>query len=221
MGWLSKLVRYDKKARNYLGLLQLACGLLWYRRWWRLTRQAKTEFWILRASNIAGGRVVDADNVYVRCTVPEKLVLREGDILICSRSGSRNLIGKNARIDSMSDGFTFGAFMTIMRGPNNNYLHQIFNSKLFEHQSGAFLTSTINQLTLGILNDMKVPFPPAEEQQSILRHSRKATKAADTIIDRSRRQIELVEEYRTRLIADVVTGKLDVRNSVPVIPQEG
>ncbi len=176
---------------------------------------------VLRASNIAGGRVVDADNVYVRCTVPEKLVLREGDILICSRSGSRNLIGKNARIDSMSDGFTFGAFMTIMRGPNNNYLHQIFNSKLFEHQSGAFLTSTINQLTLGILNDMKVPFPPAEEQQSILRHSRKATKAADTIIDRSRRQIELVEEYRTRLIADVVTGKLDVRNSVPVIPQEG
>ena len=46
LGWLSKcrslLVRYDKKARNYLGLLQLACGLLWYRRWWRLTAQAAT-----------------------------------------------------------------------------------------------------------------------------------------------------------------------------------
>jgi putative transposase len=38
--WLSKcraiLVRYDKKARNYLALLQLACALIWYRRWWRL-----------------------------------------------------------------------------------------------------------------------------------------------------------------------------------------
>ena len=46
LGWLSKcrslLVRYDKKARNYLGLLQLACGLLWYRRWWRLTAQTAT-----------------------------------------------------------------------------------------------------------------------------------------------------------------------------------
>ena len=35
LGWLSKcralLVRYDKKARNYLGLLQLACALLWFR----------------------------------------------------------------------------------------------------------------------------------------------------------------------------------------------
>ncbi len=39
--WLSKcralLVRYEKKARNYLGLLQLACVLLWYRRYHRLT----------------------------------------------------------------------------------------------------------------------------------------------------------------------------------------
>jgi len=36
IAWLSKcrgiLVRYEKKAENYLGLIQLACGLLWYRR---------------------------------------------------------------------------------------------------------------------------------------------------------------------------------------------
>ena len=40
LAWLSKcravLVRYDKKASNYLGLLQLACALLWFRRQWRL-----------------------------------------------------------------------------------------------------------------------------------------------------------------------------------------
>jgi putative transposase len=40
LAWLSKcralLVRYDKHAENYLGLLQLACGLLWYRRLHRL-----------------------------------------------------------------------------------------------------------------------------------------------------------------------------------------
>ena len=41
LGWLSKcraiLVRYDKKASNYLGLMQLACTLLWFRRQWRLS----------------------------------------------------------------------------------------------------------------------------------------------------------------------------------------
>lgn len=40
LGWLSKcraiLVRYDKKACNYLGFIKLACALLWYRRCWRL-----------------------------------------------------------------------------------------------------------------------------------------------------------------------------------------
>ena len=40
LGWLSKcraiLVRYDKRPSNYLGLLQLACALIWYRRQWSL-----------------------------------------------------------------------------------------------------------------------------------------------------------------------------------------
>ena len=40
LGWLSKcraiLVRYDKKSCNYLGLLKLACALLWFRRLERL-----------------------------------------------------------------------------------------------------------------------------------------------------------------------------------------
>lgn len=43
LAWLSKcraiLVRYDKYPSNYMGLLQLACALLWYRRYWRLTRK--------------------------------------------------------------------------------------------------------------------------------------------------------------------------------------
>ncbi len=41
LAWLSKcrglLVRYEKNAENYLGLLKLACGLLWFRRYLRLT----------------------------------------------------------------------------------------------------------------------------------------------------------------------------------------
>ena len=42
LSWLSKcrglLVRYEKKSKNFLAMLQLACGLLWYRRLYRLKR---------------------------------------------------------------------------------------------------------------------------------------------------------------------------------------
>jgi putative transposase len=44
LAWLSKcraiLVRWDKQACNYLGLLKLACALLWFRRWRRLAHRA-------------------------------------------------------------------------------------------------------------------------------------------------------------------------------------
>ena len=55
--------------------------------------------------------------------------------------------------------------------------------------------------------------PPLKEQESISRRIDKATIQIDSAIARTRHQIELMEEYRTRLIADVVTGKLDVRQS--------
>ena len=166
---------------------------------------------VLRASNILDSRIVNRDNVYVRCLVPERLLTRLGDILICSRSGSRSLIGKNAKIEADSAGLTFGVFMTIFRSRHNNYLHYVFNSKLFDYVSGAFLTSTINQLTLSVLNSIKVPFPPKGEQEFIVKHLQDTTSSIDAAVARAQRQIELLEEYRTRLIADVVTGKLDVR----------
>ena len=53
--------------------------------------------------------------------------------------------------------------------------------------------------------------PAPDEQVAIVRYLDQATTETDAGIDRARRQIELMREYRTRLIADVVTGKVDVR----------
>ena len=45
LAWLSKcraiLIRWDKKSENYLGLLKLACCLLWFRRYHRLIRKTR------------------------------------------------------------------------------------------------------------------------------------------------------------------------------------
>ena len=60
--------------------------------------------------------------------------------------------------------------------------------------------------------------PPVTEQRSIIKHLAKAYVDRGSAIHRARRQIDLVEEYRTRLIADVVTGKLDVREAAAALP---
>ena len=55
-------------------------------------------------------------------------------------------------------------------------------------------------------------FPSVREQKTILQFITGETKPIDTAISRAEREIELMNEYRTRLIADVVTGKMDVRD---------
>lgn len=169
---------------------------------------------VLRASNISDGRIVYRDNVYVQCSIPEKLVTKVGDILICSRSGSRALIGKNAKIDRESAGMTFGAFMTIFRSIHNDYLHHVFNSALFEFQSGVFVTSTINQLTLGMLNSFSVPLPPSHEQRAIAEFLDREIARIDGLITKIHEAIERLREFRTAVISAAVTGKIDVREEV-------
>lgn len=65
----------------------------------------------------------------------------------------------------------------------------------------------------GRFGSLQVCVPPLAEQAAIVEHLDKATAGIDAAIAHARRQIELLEEYRTRLIADVVTGKLDVREA--------
>ena len=73
-------------------------------------------------------------------------------------------------------------------------------------------TDTVGSICLG--------WPPLAEQVAIVEHLDKATADIDAAIERTRRQVELVQEYRTRLIADVVTGKLDVRAAAAQLPDE-
>ena len=55
-------------------------------------------------------------------------------------------------------------------------------------------------------------FPPPEEQQEIVHFLKTNLETLDSAIARARSEIELIREYRTRLVADVVTGQLDVRH---------
>ena len=68
------------------------------------------------------------------------------------------------------------------------------------------------------LFDIRLPTPPLTEQQAIVDHLATLTSNSETAITRTRDQITLMNEYRTRLIADVVTGQLDVRGTATQLP---
>lgn len=67
----------------------------------------------------------------------------------------------------------------------------------------------INRDTLGITC---MAIPPIDEQKTIVEYIEKETVLIDKTIDRTEREIELIQEYRTRLVSDLVTGKVDVRS---------
>ena len=80
--------------------------------------------------------------------------------------------------------------------------------------------STFMELSRGKLAGFTIVVPPLAEQAAIAAHLDKATAAIDAAVACARRQIELLREYRARLIADVVTGKLDVREATANLPDE-
>ena len=170
---------------------------------------------VLRASNIQNGKPSFLDNVYVNAEVDEKLRLKAGDILICSRSGSRELIGKNTTITKKLEGITFGVFMTVFRTKFFRFISHFLNSQVFKNQSGLFLTTTINQLTINTLNNFLICFPIDEKEQTQIANFLDCkTKQIDELISTEQRKVELFKEYRQSLISEVVTGKIDVRSEV-------
>ena len=83
-------------------------------------------------------------------------------------------------------------------------------------QSGA----SREGLTLQSIRDFRVVVPPILEQAPIVKYIGEATANIATIVGRTRSEIDLASEYQTRLIADVVTGKLDVRKAAAALPDE-
>jgi len=68
--------------------------------------------------------------------------------------------------------------------------------------------------------DIGVPAPPVSEQTEIMAHLAEALGGQNTAISRLEGEIDLLREYRTRLVADIVTGKLDVREAAARLPQD-
>ncbi len=86
--------------------------------------------------------------------------------------------------------------------------------------SSRSTTTGLRNLDARILASELVHLPPLPEQTAIVDYLDGQTAKIDAAITAIRRAIELLREYRERLIADVVTGKVDVREVAARLPEE-
>ena len=156
---------------------------------------------VLRSSNIRNNRIVFDDNKYVNKDIQEKLIVKENDILICSRNGSKELIGKCALIDKKAEGSSFGAFMTVYRSKYNKYLFNVFTSYMFKRQIYNNLGATINQITTDNLNNFKIIVPTIKEQEKIA----SILSTVDEQIDNVDALIEKNKELKKGLMQTLLT----------------
>lgn len=105
----------------------------------------------------------------------------------------------------------------------DEYLDLLVRTKMYKDfytvNSSGITTSRLRLYPEDFLN-IRFLRPPRREQEAILEWLHDATVAIEAAIGRADQEISLLREYRTRLIADVVTGKLDVREAAAGLPDE-
>ena len=142
------------------------------------------------------------------------------DIFMC-KSGATT--GKVAIVDTTEEFSIWSPLALIRVDPQKvlaYLLFEVLGTKYVQQQIEKHWSyGTQPNLAMNTTERIAVMLPPIAEQKELLTYLDKATQKIVGTIDRARRQIQLIEEYRTRLIADVVTGKLDVREAAEELPQ--
>ena len=176
----------------------------------------------LRSLNISSGAIRSEDMVFISDqsnAEHKKSRIFEGDLVVV-RTGQAGIA---AIVTAEFDGANCIDILIVRRSPRllSEYLLTYLNSwparTDVQYRSVGAIQAHYNTSTLA---NLVVPVPPLAEQKSALH---KLEVRLDSIVrstQTARRQIDLLHEYRTRLIAEVVTGKLDVREAAARLPDE-
>ena len=99
------------------------------------------------------------------------------------------------------------------------FLHHLLTA-LYEHVREMGRGGNQDALNCDLVARLRLPIPPQAEQIELFRHLDNALSSLAKSVKKVSQEINLLREYRTRLIADVVTGKLDVREAAASLLEE-
>ena len=157
--------------------------------------------------------------------IDSSIVVKPGDVLISRACGSPSLVGSVGRVGKLHYNLILSdkTFRPNFEGSVDvDFMVLAMNSSYYRRQveqaiSGA--EGMANNLPLSSLRDFSLAIPPLNEAKAIACSIEKRLAGTNVAIVSNEQEIALLREYRTRLIADVVTGKLDVRELAAGLPE--
>ena len=150
--------------------------------------------------------------------------VQDGDIFFVRSSLKLEGTGRSAIATNCSPDTVFECHLVQARPDrrrvNTRYLVVQLNSYALRH----YLIARANVVTMatiaqGTISSCPVVIPPRSEQDRIVQWIDSRWDRINQIADHANREVSLLREYRTRLITDVVTGKLDVREAAATLPE--
>ena len=150
--------------------------------------------------------------------------LEKNDVLITKDSETWDDIGVPALVTETMQDVLCGYHLAVLRqteGVTGEFLAWCLRSKAVSYQFHVVAKGVTRfGISRAGLQSVNVPVPSRAEQSAICLHLRNVCEAIDHSDRAARKEIELMKEYRTRLIADAVTGKLDVREAAASLPDD-
>lgn len=134
------------------------------------------------------------------------------DFVVNSRSDRKGSCGVSPYTGSVS-------LINIVLSPRNNievqYFHHLFRSNDYieeYYRIGRGIVADLWTTRYSEMRNIMVPLPPLGEQQSIVAYIEEKCQKIDTLIMELQAEIDYLKEYKQRLIADIVTGQVNVQN---------
>lgn len=142
--------------------------------------------------------------------------LREGDLLLVRGNGTIGYVGKVGRVMHDIPGFVYPDLLMRIRlaaSAAPAFVVAVLNGPESRTQLEVAARTSVGTFKVNNwqVRQLWLALPPRDEQINILRAGNAAIQSLSLGEDRARRSIDHLNEYRVRLIADIVTGKLDVR----------
>jgi len=181
-------------------------------------------------SAIRDGRVEirEGDKKFVsgdKAALEAAYCLRAGDVLLVRGNGNIRLVGKAGLVEHDMPGRIYPDLLMRVRVSSKclpQYLVLLLNCPIGRDQIEMVAKTAVGTFKVNNqqVRQMCFALPPIEEQQAIIEWLGDELKTVNAMSSRAEEEIALLREFRTRLIADVVTGKLDVRDAASRLPEE-